>query len=156
MVAGCPWLPLREVLDPAVVPSAADTTSGGGWRCQEESEKGTWVDVMGNLGADHGVFECERSFSKTEEVFYEGQKYSTAGEVLVPKHVSGKAVKTRQRPQFGASTVLHSTNGVFSLSHQHLPRAGEKGQGCESSHVPWRCSHWWHVALKETWGNFLD
>lgn len=95
MVAGG-WVSvvaLREVLDPAVVPSAADTTSGGGWRCQEESEKGTWVDVMGNLGADHGVFECERSCSETEEVFYEGQKYSTAGEILVPKRVLGKAVR---------------------------------------------------------------
>ncbi|KAM9591376.1 uncharacterized protein ACIBXB_006205 [Morphnus guianensis] len=65
--------------------------SGGGWRCQEESEKGTWMDVTGILGADRGVFKCEKSCSETEELFYEGQKYSTAGEVLVPKRVSGKA-----------------------------------------------------------------
>lgn len=60
------------------------------------SEKGTWVDVKGNLGADHGVFECERSCSETEEVFYEGHKYSTAGESLGTKAHLGESGKTRQ------------------------------------------------------------
>ena len=59
--AGRPSLPLRVVLGPAMVPSAVGTTSGGGQRCQEESENGTWMDVMGNLGAYHGMFKSESS-----------------------------------------------------------------------------------------------
>lgn len=61
VMVGCPWLPLQVVPDLTAIPSAMGTSSGGGQRCQEESEKGMWVDVMGNLGVYHGVFKFESS-----------------------------------------------------------------------------------------------
>lgn len=61
VVVGCPRLPLRVVPDLAAVPPAMGTASGGGQRRQKESEKGTWVVVLGNLGVYWGVFKCGSS-----------------------------------------------------------------------------------------------
>lgn len=70
------------------------------------------MDAMENLRAYQGVFKCENSRSKTGGLFCKRQKYSAAGEVLVPKRKEWDLPVTT----IWSKHLLHSTNDIFSAS----------------------------------------
>lgn len=152
VVVGCPRLPLRVVPDLAAVPPAMGTASGGGQRRQKESEKGTWVVVLGNLGVYCGVFKCGSSWSKTVELFYEGQKYLIA-EVSVPKCISGEWVRPTSDHNL-ERVPLRVAQMAFSV-HSTIIFPGIAGTG-EDMGFPMETQPSMHVALKETCSNLLN